>query len=201
MIKWILFDQAGVQTNMAFEKKNKIYKINGKLFSAKDLESVFYIPEYYRFMIGEICEKDLINKFLKRTKLQLSYNEYMDLFNKDIKPIKGMEKIILKLYNNYKLATIINEGSEWANYKLDISGFRKYFQKNFISGDLRLAKPQPEIYLHVLKKLNAKPEECIFIDDKKENCIAAIKLGIKSIIFKNTNQLKKELVKYNIDIS
>ena len=201
MIKWILFDQAGVQTNMAFEKKNKIYKINGKLFFVKDLDSVFYIPEYYKFMIGEICEKDLINKFLKKTKLQLSYTEYMDLFNKDIKPIKGIDKIILKLYNNYKLATIINEGSEWANYKLDISGFRKYFKKNFISGELGLAKPDLEIYLYVLKKLNAKPEECIFIDDKRENCIAAAKLGIKSIIFKNSNQLKKELVKYNIDIS
>ena len=125
----------------------------------------------------------------------------MDLFNKDIKPIKGIDKIILKLYNNYKLATIINEGSEWANYKLDISGFRKYFKKNFISGELGLAKPDLEIYLYVLKKLNAKPEECIFIDDKRENCIAAAKLGIKSIIFKNSNQLKKELVKCNIDIS
>lgn len=201
MIKWILFDQAGVQTNMAFEKKNKIYKINGKLFSVKDLDSVFYIPEYYKFMIGEICEKDLINKFLKKTKLELSYSEYMDLFNKDIRPMKGMKEIISKLCVNYNLATIINEGSEWANYKLDISGFRKYFQKNFISGELGLAKPDLEIYLYVLKKLNAKPEECIFIDDKRENCIAATKLGIKSIIFKNSNQLKKELVKCNIDIS
>lgn len=200
MIKWILFDQAGVQTNMAFER-DKIYKLNGKTFSAKDLESVFYIPEYFDFMIGKISEKDLILNFLKRTKLELSYSEYMDLFNKDIRPMKGMKEIISKLCVNYNLATIINEGSQWANYKLDISGFRKYFKKNFISGELGLAKPDLEIYLYVLKKLNAKPEECIFIDDKRENCIAATKLGIKSIIFKNSNQLKKELINYNININ
>jgi HAD superfamily hydrolase (TIGR01509 family) len=199
MIKWILFDQAGVQTNMAFEKK-KTYKINGKIFFAKDLESIFYIPEYNKFMVGQINEKQLVSAFLKRTKLLLSYTEYMELFNKDIKPIRGMEEIISKLYDKYKLVTIINEGSEWANYKLDITGFRKYFKKNFISGDLGLAKPQPKIYLYVLNKLNAKPEECIFIDDKEENCIAAIKLGITSIVFKNTNQLKKELQKQNINI-
>jgi HAD superfamily hydrolase (TIGR01509 family) len=94
------------------------------------------------------------------------------------------------------LATIINEGSEWANYKLDISGFRKYFKENFISGDLGLEKPNPKIYYAALKRLNAKPEECIFIDDKEKNCEAAIKLGIKSIVFKGTTQLKKELASF-----
>lgn len=197
MIKWILFDQARVQTYDVFSRK-EFYSINGKQFSAKELESIFYIPEYRQFSIGKIDEKELISKFLNKMNFELSVDEYIELIKKGIEPIEGMREILEELAKKFNLATLINEGSEWANYKLDVTGFRKFFKENLISGDLGLSKPNPEIYHEALKKLNVKPEECIFIDDKMENCEVAIKLGIKSIIFKDANQLKKELASMSI---
>jgi FMN phosphatase YigB (HAD superfamily) len=52
-----------------------------------------------------------------------------------------------------------------------------------------------------LKKLKIDPRQCIFVDDKKENLLPAKKLGMKTILFKNLNNLKEKLlifgVKYN----
>jgi len=199
MIRWILFDQGGVQTHYVFSRKN-VYSINGKQFLAKKLESIFHIPEYKKFNVGEINETELISIFLHQKNINLDVKKYIELFKKGIESIRGMNDILKSLSQKYSLATLINEGSEWANYKLDISGFRKFFKENFISGNLKVAKPNPEIYKIALIKLNIKPKECIFIDDQKKNCDAAEKLGIKSIVFENPLQLKKELATFSIDI-
>lgn len=199
MIRWILFDQAKVQTHDVFSRSD-IYSIDGKQFSAKELEAIFHISEYKKFSVGEIDERELISVFLKRSNLDLDIKTYIELFKKGIEPIEGMDKILKFLSIRYSLATLINEGSNWANYKLDISGFRKYFKENFISGDLKTAKPDKGIYKIALEKLKIRPDECIFIDDKKKNCEAAERLGIRSIIFEDPDQLKKELRTFSINI-
>jgi choline kinase len=53
-----------------------------------------------------------------------------------------------------------------------------------------LGKPLLE---HTLEKLNVKPEEAIFIDDMERNTKASEALGIKSIVFENFDQFKKDL--------
>ncbi|MBU0535753.1 MAG: HAD-IA family hydrolase, partial [Nanoarchaeota archaeon] len=56
----------------------------------------------------------------------------------------------------------------------------------------------PQIYLLVLKKIGLKPEECIFIDDRKKYTDAAEKVGINGIQFRDAEQLKKELAGLSI---
>lgn len=53
----------------------------------------------------------------------------------------------------------------------------------FTSFELGLLKPDPKIYETVLERLNARPQEVIFIDDKETNVKAAQKLGIHGIVF------------------
>ena len=150
---------------------------------------------------SEIDETELISIFLQQKNINLDVKKYVEIFKKGIESIEGMKEILKFLSEKYFLATLINEGSEWANYKLDISGFRIFFKENFISGDLKVAKPNSKIYKIALEKLNIKPEECIFIDDQTKNCEAAKKLGIKSIVFKNPTQLKKELARFSINVN
>lgn len=52
-----------------------------------------------------------------------------------------------------------------------------------------------------MKYLGYKPENCVFIDDSPKNIISAQAEGINEIVFKNVEQMKKELnEKYNINI-
>jgi FMN phosphatase YigB (HAD superfamily) len=55
-----------------------------------------------------------------------------------------------------------------------------------ISGDLKLIKPQPAIYQHLLAKYQLEAAECVFIDDRPENIAIAAQLGIHAIQFKQT---------------
>jgi putative hydrolase of the HAD superfamily len=199
MIKWILFDQGKVQTYGVFSRKNE-YSMGNKKFSAKELESIFVLPEYTDFCIGKMDEKKIISIFLKRKKIDLSIKEYIELFKAGIEPMEGMREILNSLSKRFNLATLINESSKWAGYKLDVPGFRKFFKINIISGDLGMKKPDLNFYRQALTILKAKPEECIFIDDIKENINAAASLGFKTVLFTDSKQLKNDLIPFDIEI-
>jgi putative hydrolase of the HAD superfamily len=62
------------------------------------------------------------------------------------------------------------------------------------SYQLRVAKPDPAIYIYALQRLGTQPEETLFIDDKAENVDAAIALGMKGLIFSTVEQLRADLI-------
>ena len=57
-------------------------------------------------------------------------------------------------------------------------GVEDYFEQCFLSQRMHLAKPDARIYEEVIRQANIHPDETLFVDDLKENCEAAEKLGI-----------------------
>src|SRR5690606_8840873 len=54
-----------------------------------------------------------------------------------------------------------------------------------VSGHLRMVKPEPEIYHHLLERIGRPPQHCLFIDDNPANIAAAERIGLKVIHFRN----------------
>ena len=44
-----------------------------------------------------------------------------------------------------------------------------------------MRKPEPEIFLELLRCEGAEPQDCIFFDDSQENCDAARSMGIDAV--------------------
>ena len=63
-------------------------------------------------------------------------------------------------------------------------GVADYFDRIFLSQEMHLQKPHPEIFREVLRQTGIKAEETLFIDDLAENCEAARTLGFTA--FQNT---------------
>lgn len=57
-----------------------------------------------------------------------------------------------------------------------------------VSSSVKLAKPEPAIYQLLLSKYNLNPEECVFIDDRKDNVDAAKALGMSGIVYPGSAQ-------------
>jgi putative hydrolase of the HAD superfamily len=72
-----------------------------------------------------------------------------------------------------------------------------HWMENFsfktFSAEERLIKPDPAIYEHTLRGLGVTAAEALFVDDREVNVEAARALGIRSIRFQSTAQLKNEL--------
>jgi putative hydrolase of the HAD superfamily len=61
-------------------------------------------------------------------------------------------------------------------------------------------KPDREIYEITLKKLGTGPKQSVFIDDKQEYIDGAKEVGINTVLFQSTAQIKNELARLGIKI-
>lgn len=52
------------------------------------------------------------------------------------------------------------------------------FERVFLSWQMHLAKPDPEIFRRVMAEASLSPHETLFIDDSEENCSVAATLGM-----------------------
>jgi len=60
------------------------------------------------------------------------------------------------------------------------------FDAAVISGEVGLHKPQPEIYLLACERLGVAPGESVFVDDLRENCEGAERVGMTAILHRES---------------
>ena len=77
--------------------------------------------------------------------------------------------------------------------RYDRSAFPDLFDGVVISGEERMHKPQPEIYLLGAERIGHSPEDCVFVDDLKENCAGAEAVGMTSVLHRGAGQTLPEL--------
>ena len=76
----------------------------------------------------------------------------------------------------------------------------KHLDYAVFSHEVKLAKPEAQIYEHCLQGLGTAAQETLFIDDREVNIQAAQALGIRTIRFESVAQLHAELKKINFPI-
>ena len=62
-----------------------------------------------------------------------------------------------------------------------------------ISSEVHLLMPDVRIYQCLMGKYGLKAEECVFIDDRKENVEAARSIKMQGIVFVDALQLRCDL--------
>ena len=93
-----------------------------------------------------------------------------------------------------------NDSKEMSSLRRKKFGFDAIFNPIVISGNVGVKKADVRIYKLLLEKLRASAEECLFIDNNPSNIDAAQSLGIRTILFKNAEQLRRELLKLGIQV-
>ena len=99
----------------------------------------------------------------------------------------------------YHLYLLSNAGTNQELYWSQMP-YKQYFDGKLISAEEKTWKPCPEIFQKFFKKFDLAPEECLFIDDLKENIASGLLLGMDGIVFKNPEDLRIELNKFGVKI-
>ena len=71
--------------------------------------------------------------------------------------------------------------------------FLGWFDGTVVSGREGVAKPEPAIFRRLLDRFGLTPNTTLMIDDTKENLETASKLGIRTVLFRSSRQLRAEL--------
>lgn len=92
----------------------------------------------------------------------------------------------------FALSNFGREPFDWARRKF---AFLDDFDQSFISGQLRMVKPDDRIYAELEKQTGFAASDLFFIDDRPENIEAALRRGWQGHVFTGSEALKSALEK------
>lgn len=160
------------------------------------------IPLAEDFFHGLISEDEYLTEVLRLFPQLGSHQWLKEYIRTNFVEVEGTRDIIKQLKNKkYRLALLSVHAKEWVDYCEEKFNYHHLFDLHVYSYNTRVSKPNPQAFQGVLDALNAKPGECLFIDDSIANVKAAEMLGIKSILFTSAPELQtrlEEVLKVNL---
>lgn len=109
-------------------------------------------------------------------------NRYLEQMPLQTRLCDGAHEVLELLSKRYQLHIITNGFIEVQYKKLENSNLRRFFNRIFISEEIKAPKPSREIFMHALKSSNARKRESLMIGDSWEvDIIGAMDFGINQV--------------------
>ena len=120
-----------------------------------------------------------------------------------LETLKGtIDKSVILLERLKKQDTPVYAITNFSQEKFNLTrqqfNFPKLFDGVIVSGEVRLIKPDPAIYLRLLMDYQLQAEDCVFIDDSPVNVAGAQRVGMHAIHFQSSQQLEDELTELGL---
>lgn len=88
-----------------------------------------------------------------------------------------------------RMALLSNAGFDFGDpFRRSPTG--EYFERIFVSAEMGLVKPDPEIYRVTATELGIPLDEMVFVDNKSENVESAVALGVTGHVFTSPEGLR-----------
>lgn len=186
-IKNLLIDFGGVLINLDRERCIKNFKALGleevdELLNVYHQQGIFMQQEKGLVTPSEFRNsvREMIGKVVSDRQIDAAWNSFLV----DIPTYKL--DLLLKLREKYVVYLLSNTNEihwKWSCKNVfPYRGFRveDYFEKIYLSYEMKMVKPDVEIFKTVLADADIDPKETFFIDDSEANCQTARTLGIST---------------------
>ncbi len=192
-IKALIWDFAGVLLHTVEGDFNSMLSVRLEV-PISEIERVFNTQENNRWDLGETEDETFFN-FVTR-ELHLPEEKRATLarhFVKDFYVEAELLEYIRSVRRNYTTALLTNFPNHLHTYLKTDWFIEGAFDYLIASCDVKLIKPDPRMYQYALDKIGCTAEETVFIDDRQVNVEGAEKLGIRSLLYRDTPQIINDL--------
>ena len=197
MIKLIIFDIGGVIED--FAEEDYISYICTKL----GLDKKEFGDELLRMLPsaeeGRISTREMLQRVALIFGINIRKLEWAGSMGRLARINERVAALVNRLDARYRLILLTNVSKSRYMENVRMGFFKRVkCRRVYASCYLRMSKPGQEIYRYVLWKENARPEECVFVDNLLINVQGARRVGIKGIHFVGYGKLVKDLRKLGI---
>ncbi len=182
MKRGLLLDYGGVLTTNVFDSFRAFCEAEGldpeavKRLFREDRRA---LAELRRLEVGEVSEDEFALRFAPLLGIQRSEGLVDRLFA-GMREDETMTAAVRRARAAGVRTGLIS--NSWGRGRYDRDSFGALFDGVVISGEVGLHKPDPEIYLLACEKLGVPPQECVFVDDLRENCAGAEAVGMTAVL-------------------
>ncbi len=144
--------------------------------------------------IGKISIDDYLKTVVFKEKRKFSVKEFKEFMLEQSVQLPSVLPWMIEWKNkheNIKVISINNEPQELNQYRISKFKLHDLFDAFISSCEVGMRKPDPGIFLLALGIAQAKPEECIYFDDRIMLVEAARKVGIHAYHHKDFESTKK----------
>lgn len=196
MIKNIIFDMGQVLIRWSPELVTRRLKLPEQ-DNALLIGEVFGGVEWTAMDRGRMTGEEVLALICRRLPERLheaARSIVLEWWKGELLPMEGMAELIAELKDmGYNIYLLSNAASTLNNYFHRLPG-AEHFSGRIVSADVKLLKPQHEIYELLYSRFSLRPEECIFIDDSPANIDGAQCAGMDGIVFRgDVERLRREL--------
>ena len=128
---------------------------------------------------------------------------FLELVSQGVKTYKNSIELLLKL-NNFGFLTAVVSSSKNCTYILQSANLSSYFNTAVDGLDLQSldlkGKPEPDLFLEALKRLNVDPRRAIVIEDAVAGVAAGKKGAFGKVIGVDRDRHTKQLMKAGADL-
>ncbi len=194
MPKNVIFDLGGVVIEWGPEQIIESYYADPALRTLMHTE-MFRHPDWLDLDRGTLSEPELIARLVQRTgRTAAELERLMDAVRASLHAKQDTVALLDKLFaRGVPLYCLSNMSSDTFAHLRERHSFWGVFRGIVISGDVRLMKPEPQIFELLLQRYGLPAADTVFVDDNEPNVAAARALGLQAVWFKNARQCELEL--------
>ncbi len=150
-------------------------------------------PRWPDWQEGRINPHDWQVHVCKKFQLPLDFEQFCAIWNSVLDPATILPDLLFeRLAAKCRLALLSNTDPIHVAHFEATFPFVRHFRARVYSCRVGSSKPAPVIFHHALRAVDALPEEAMFIDDLRENAMAAAGLGMAGFHFTSADDLLSE---------
>lgn len=144
---------------------------------------------------GQVKPRELYRLFCRELGYEGGYEDFKRLWSGFFKPHPETAELFERLSRRHRVYLLSNTNFLHWRHIQEHYAFARKARGAVLSFKLGLRKPDPRIYRFAVRYAGAKAQDCIFIDDRRDNVEAAVKVGLRGIRFSDPRRLREELEK------
>jgi putative hydrolase of the HAD superfamily len=196
----LLVDWGGVLTSNVFDSFREFCVVEG--LDPDTIKRVFREDARARGLVreletGAIDEDEFGERFGELLEIK-DRTGLMERIFGGVRPDEQMQSALRKARAAGVRTALISNSMGGGSY--DRAAFPELFDGVVISGEVGLHKPQPEIFLLGAERAGAAAEDCVFVDDLRENCEGAEAVGMTAILHRGAASTLPQLERL-LDVS
>jgi putative hydrolase of the HAD superfamily len=194
VVKNVIFDLGGVVIEWNSDRILETYYADPDVRAIMK-QQMFQHPDWLELDRGTMHESELLARLGVRTgRPAAELSGLFDAVRESLHAKPDTVALLEKLYaRGVPLYCLSNISSDIFKYLRERHSFWGVFRGIVISGDLKMIKPEPEIFHFLLQRYGLAAAETTFVDDNAPNIEAARALGIQTVWFKNARQCEMEI--------
>jgi putative hydrolase of the HAD superfamily len=157
--------------------------------------ALFQHSDWLQMDRGTLSEPEMIERLAQRTGMaQGELAGLMEAARQSLQP-KADTLLLLEdlAARQVPLYCLSNMPASTFAYLRDRYDFWSVFRGIVISGEIKMMKPEREIFDHLLRRYGLSAAETVFVDDHAPNIEAARAFGLQTVLFRDARQCRAEL--------